>query len=194
MIFRPHPAGPPNPKPAGKRDTPQVKAREVQAINVLSRAAHDLRRFHAAASGLERKRFLEARHWINANDNFREFSFVNVCPALGADPDRLRRELLADISLIWLGYSGELSGRLSLLLQDSLARRFASSRSTRPNHISTSKWQRSGAMAPQSEPNRKTRHMSKKMKIIVIGGNGRIGTRVVNNLRQRCSSSVPSRI
>jgi nucleoside-diphosphate-sugar epimerase len=27
--------------------------------------------------------------------------------------------------------------------------------------------------------------MSKRMKIVVIGGNGRIGTRVVNNLRQR---------
>jgi hypothetical protein len=60
LIFRPHPAGPPNPKPAGKRDTPQVKAREVQAINVLSRAVPDPRRFHTAASGLERKRFLEA--------------------------------------------------------------------------------------------------------------------------------------
>ena len=28
-------------------------------------------------------------------------------------------------------------------------------------------------------------HMSERMKIVVIGGNGRIGTRVLNNLRQR---------
>ena len=146
VIFRPHPAGPSNPKPAGKRDTPQVKAREVQAINVLSRAAHDSRRFHAAASGWERKRFLEA---INATDNFREFSFVKVCRALGADPDRLRRELLADISLIWLGYSGELGGRHSLLLQHSLARRFARSRaaqapitSQHPNGSNQGLWPR----------------------------------------------------
>jgi uncharacterized protein YbjT (DUF2867 family) len=40
-------------------------------------------------------------------------------------------------------------------------------------------------MAPQLERNRKTKHMNKKMKIVVIGGNGRIGTKVVNNLRQR---------
>ena len=39
-------------------------------------------------------------------------------------------------------------------------------------------------MAPQSEPNKKTKHMNKKMKIVVIGGSGRIGTKVVNNLRQ----------
>ena len=40
-------------------------------------------------------------------------------------------------------------------------------------------------MAPQSEPNRKIKHMNRKMKIVVIGGSGRIGTKVVNNLRQR---------
>jgi uncharacterized protein YbjT (DUF2867 family) len=39
-------------------------------------------------------------------------------------------------------------------------------------------------MAPQSEPNRKIKHMNKKMKIVVIGGSGLIGTKVVNNLRQ----------
>jgi hypothetical protein len=56
--------------PAGRarrlRDTPQVKAREVQAINVLNRAAPDPRRFHTAASGLERKRFLEAHATITS--------------------------------------------------------------------------------------------------------------------------------
>ena len=65
VIFRPYPAGPPNPKLAGESDVPKATAREVQASNV--------------------------------------------------------------------------SGRLSLLLQDSLAHRFASSRSTRPNLILTSK-------------------------------------------------------
>jgi uncharacterized protein YbjT (DUF2867 family) len=39
-------------------------------------------------------------------------------------------------------------------------------------------------MAPQLESNNQIKHMSKKMKIVVIGGNGRIGSKVVNNLRE----------
>ena len=39
-------------------------------------------------------------------------------------------------------------------------------------------------MAQQAEPRQKDKQMNKKMKIVVIGGSGRIGTKVVNNLRQ----------
>ena len=39
-------------------------------------------------------------------------------------------------------------------------------------------------MAPQSEPRQKDQQMNKKMKIVVIGGSGRIGSKVVDNLRQ----------
>ena len=39
-------------------------------------------------------------------------------------------------------------------------------------------------MAPQLESSKKIKHMNKKMKIVVIGGNGRIGSKVVNNLRE----------
>jgi uncharacterized protein YbjT (DUF2867 family) len=38
---------------------------------------------------------------------------------------------------------------------------------------------------PAIRTNKKTKHMNKKMKIVVIGGSGRIGTKVVNNLRER---------
>jgi uncharacterized protein YbjT (DUF2867 family) len=39
-------------------------------------------------------------------------------------------------------------------------------------------------MVPQLEPRQKDQQMNKKMKIVVIGGSGRIGSKVVDNLRQ----------
>jgi hypothetical protein len=42
-----------------------------------------------------------------------------------------------------------------------------------------------GGQAPLSTQNKRRKQMNKKMKIVVIGGSGLIGTKVVNNLRQQ---------
>jgi NAD(P)-dependent dehydrogenase (short-subunit alcohol dehydrogenase family) len=44
--------------------------------------------------------------------------------------------------------------------------------------------QAKGLRLRKSEPNRKIKHINKKMKIVVIGASGRIGSRIVENLRQ----------
>ena len=46
-----------------------------------------------------------------------------------------------------------------------------------PNSNSKRQW-------PRNQNHQKSKPMNKKIKIVVIGGNGRIGTKVVNNLRQ----------
>ncbi len=101
---------------------------ESLAIGVLSQAAHDLRRFHNAPSGLERELYLDAYHWITADHFTWPYSFVNICILLDVPPETLRAELLADASLGWFGYWSKLGARFSRTFGASLIRTFKSSR------------------------------------------------------------------
>src|SRR5688572_23680372 len=86
---------------------------EGLAIGVLSQAAHDLRRFHNATSGLQRELYLDAYHWITDDDFSWPYSFVNICKLVNVSPETLREELFADASLGWFGYWSKLGARFS---------------------------------------------------------------------------------
>jgi hypothetical protein len=109
-------------------ESPAAAPEEALAIGVLAQAAHDLRRFHLASSGVERELFLDAYSWIVANDFSWPYSFVNVCQSLHVSPESMRTELLADVSLGWFGHWVRLGERLSHSLRDSLLRVFTDSR------------------------------------------------------------------
>ena len=79
------PAEPPGPTPE-----------KGLAAGVLKQAACDLRRFHAATTGVKREIYLDAYSWINANDFFWPYSFLNVCKLLDLCPEVIRAELLSD--------------------------------------------------------------------------------------------------
>ena len=50
--------------------------------------------FGTKRSGISTARQREELHWITSDDRSRPFAFVNVCDALGIDPDRLRERVL----------------------------------------------------------------------------------------------------
>ena len=110
--------------PALSNESPE----EALAIGMLSQAAHDLRRYHRAACGMERELYLDAQSWIIIDDFEWPYSFVNICQILQVSPESIRTELLADVSLGWLGHWARLSARLSRLLRDSIARLFTKAR------------------------------------------------------------------
>jgi hypothetical protein len=95
------------------------------AAGVLKQAAHDLRRYRAATSGLRRELYLDAYTWITDNDFSWPYSFVNVCKLLDVCPDAIRAELFADASLSWFDYWTSRAGRLSRKVQSSFGRVFA---------------------------------------------------------------------
>jgi hypothetical protein len=114
--------------PALSIESPAAAPEEALAIGVLTQAAHDLRRFHLAINGAERELFLDAYSWILADDFSWPYSFVNVCQSLHVNPESMRAELLADVSIGWFGHWVRLGARLSNSLRDSLVRVFANSR------------------------------------------------------------------
>jgi hypothetical protein len=95
---------------------------------VLKQAAHDLRRFRAATTGVKRDLYVDAYSWITANDFSWPYSFVNVCKLLDVCPEVIRTELLADASLGWLDYWTKRAGRVSRELRASFVRVFAGCR------------------------------------------------------------------
>ena len=109
----------PSPEP------PAETAEKGLAAGVLKQAARDLRRFHAATTGVKRELYLDAYSWITAHDFSWPYSFVNVCKLLHVCPEVIRTELLADASLGSLGYWIRRSGRLSRALRASFIRVFA---------------------------------------------------------------------
>ena len=105
---------------------------ESLAIGVLSQAAHDLRRFHNATSGLQRELYLDAYHWITDDDFTWPYSFLNICKVLDVPPETLRAELLADASLGWFGYWTRMGARFGRTFRASLVRRFKIPRNVTP--------------------------------------------------------------
>jgi hypothetical protein len=106
-------------------EPPEVTPEKGLAAGVLKQAAHDLRRFHAATTGVKRELYLDAYTWITADDFSWPYSFVNVCKLLDVCPEVIRTELLADASLDWFGYWIKRGGRLSQTFRTSVIRVFA---------------------------------------------------------------------
>src|SRR4029450_9682565 len=98
------------------------------AAGVLKQAAHDLRRFRAATTGVKRELYLDAYTWITANDFSWPYSFVNVCKLLDVSPEVVRTEIFADASLSLLDYWTTRAGRVSRSLRASFVRVLASCR------------------------------------------------------------------
>ena len=109
-------------------EPPAATPEKGLAAGVLKQAAHDLRRFHAATTGLKRELYLDAYSWITANDFSWPYSFMNVCKLLDVCPEVIRTELLADASLGRFEYWIRRGGRLSRRLRASFVRVFASCR------------------------------------------------------------------
>jgi hypothetical protein len=101
-------------------EPPAPAAEKGLAAGVLKQAAYDLRRFHAATTGVKQAMYLDAYSWIIANDFSWPYSFLNVCKMLDLCPEIVRMELLADASLGWFDYWTRRVGRLSRRLQTSL--------------------------------------------------------------------------
>src|SRR6266516_7413267 len=76
-------------------EPPEVMPEKGLAAGVLKQTARDLRRFHAATTGVKRELYLDAYSWITANDFSWSYSFVNVCKLLDVCPEVIRTELLA---------------------------------------------------------------------------------------------------
>jgi hypothetical protein len=100
-------------------ETPALAPEKALATSVLKQAAHDLRRFDAATTGVGRELYLDPYNWITANDFSWPYSFVNVCRLLHLCPEFVRMELLADASLRWLGYWIRRVGRFGRALRTS---------------------------------------------------------------------------
>jgi len=76
----------------------ETSQREL-AAGVLKQAEQDLRRFHDAASPIERELYLDAYRWVMSDDFSWPFSFLNVCELLNLSPEDVRQELVSDLSL-----------------------------------------------------------------------------------------------
>ena len=75
------------------------KRRRRLAAGVLKQAARDLRRFRGATSSAGRELYLDAYHWLTANEFSWPFSFLNVCGALSLAPETVRADLMSELSL-----------------------------------------------------------------------------------------------
>jgi hypothetical protein len=95
------------------------------ALGVLKQAARDLRRFRSASKGVKQELYLDAYSWIIDNDFSWPYSFVNVCKSLGACPEVVRMEVLADASLSWSAYWTKRANCVSQRLRASFVRVFA---------------------------------------------------------------------
>jgi len=86
-------------------------SRKDLAAGILEQATLDLRRFHAATSGLEREFYLDAYRWVISDDCSWPFSFLNVCQLLDLIPETVREQVLADMSVGALRYWSRRCGR-----------------------------------------------------------------------------------
>ena len=109
-------------------EPPELTLEKGLAAGVLKQAAHDLRRFQTATTGVKRELYLDAYSWITADDFSWPYSFVNVCKLLDVWPEAIRTELFADASLGSFSYWTRRGGRLSRGLWASFVRVFGKNR------------------------------------------------------------------
>jgi hypothetical protein len=90
------------------------------AAGVLKQAKQDLRRFHDAASAIERELYLDAYRWVMSDDSTWPFSFLPVCQLLNLVPEDVRQDLIGDLSLStfsrWVRHWARAVQRLQILL------------------------------------------------------------------------------
>jgi hypothetical protein len=90
------------------------------ANGMLKQAAQDLRRFHCAASTIERELYLDAYRWVMSDDLSWPFSFLKVCQLLNLVPEDVRQDLVGDLSLggfrQWVRRCARTAGRLQIFL------------------------------------------------------------------------------
>jgi hypothetical protein len=98
------------------------------AAGILKQAAQDLRRFHNAASGVERELYLDAHSWVMSNDSSWPFSFLNVCQLLNLQPEAVRDDLPDELSLGAFGYWSRRCGRAARRFQIFLGQAFTNKR------------------------------------------------------------------
>jgi hypothetical protein len=81
-------------------DTDNYVGRQPElAAGVLKQAEQDLRRFHGAASPIERELYLDAYRWVMSDDFSWPFSFLKVCELLKLAPENVRQDLIGQLSL-----------------------------------------------------------------------------------------------
>jgi hypothetical protein len=88
-------------------------SRKDLAAGILKQAGLDLRRFHDAASEIEREFYLDAYRWVISDDCSWPFSFSNVCQLLDLIPETVREDVLADMSLGAFGHWSRRCGRIA---------------------------------------------------------------------------------
>jgi hypothetical protein len=103
-------------------------AQHELAAGVLKQAARDLRRFHGTTSKVERELYLDAYRWLMSDDHSWPFSFQNVCQLLNLSPEKVREELIADVSLGAFTYRARRYQRAVSRLRAFLRRLFLSER------------------------------------------------------------------
>ena len=90
------------------------------AAGVLKQAEQDLRRFHGAASTIERELYLDAYRWVMSDDSTWPFSFLRVCESLNLVPEDVRQDFIGYLSLgtfsRWVRRCARAVQRLQLLL------------------------------------------------------------------------------
>jgi hypothetical protein len=79
-------------------DNYETSQREL-AAGVLKQAEQDLRRFHSAASPIERELYLDAYRWVMSDDCSWPFSFLGVCESLQLVPEQVRQDLISQLSI-----------------------------------------------------------------------------------------------
>ncbi|MEI8357826.1 MAG: hypothetical protein WCH13_04995 [Deltaproteobacteria bacterium] len=65
-------------------------------IAVLDEAMNSLALVRQTHNSKMRTRGLSAIRWVKSPDASHPFSFVSICDALGLEPERIRRQILAD--------------------------------------------------------------------------------------------------
>jgi hypothetical protein len=97
----------------------ETSQREL-AAGVLKQAEQDLRRFHDAASAIERELYLDAYRWVMSDDYTWPFSFLTVCESLNLVAEDVRQDLTGHASLgtfsRWLRHCARAVQRFQMLL------------------------------------------------------------------------------
>ena len=109
-------------------DDLKQSAQHELAAGVLKQAAQDLRRFHGATSKIERELYLDAHRWLTLNECSSPFSFLNVCQLLNLAPEKVRQELIGDLSLGPLSCWMRRCGRAGRRFRISVGQLFVSER------------------------------------------------------------------